>query len=198
MQGDKNHLRSKKLKDSVASHLQLQLSLIYMKKLIFCLFLLIINSVSFANHHSEKAHVHGSGELSLAFDGTHGKLQFECPADSTVGFEHKPTTEAQKKQVTETLELIKSQMKNMVVFNSDLKCQFHPSEVKLESDDHSSHSETHAEFDIICEKTPKGSTVSFNFSKSFPKLKKVHVQVLVDDLQKSLVTSQGSISLELK
>lgn len=149
------------------------------------------------HHHSEKSHVHGSAKVSLAFEGTKGKLEFESPAESTVGFEHKARTEADQKKVAATLDLIKNKITEMVLFDPELKCVWKPLEVKINIEN-DSHSETHAEFDINCEKSPVASKIDFHFTKIFPKLKKVDVQVLVDDKQKSLQVKTGLSSLQLK
>lgn len=148
--------------------------------------------------HSEKAHVHGSGSVSLAFDSTKGKLQFESPADSTVGFEHTIKTKSDQKKVDDTLALIKSQMAEMIHFSPELKCTFSPAEVQFEIEKTSGHAETHSEFDINCAKSPKGSTLTFNFKKIFPKLKTVDVQIIVDDLQKSLKVETEAAQVDLK
>lgn len=149
-------------------------------------------------HHSEKAHVHGSGEVSLVFEGTKGKLQFESPGDSTLGFEHKPKTDVQKKHLEETLALIKTKISEMIIFQADLKCNFVPLIVQFKQERGSHHGETHGEFDIFCAKSPRGTTLKFDFIKFFPKLEKLNFEVIVDDLQKSALISAESSKLELK
>ena len=180
-----------------------------MKRLIFCLCLGLFG-VSFAkntHHHSEKSHAHGVAKLMMAFDGLKGKIQFESPAHSTVGFEYPAQSEAQKKQVASALETLKTKMGEMIVFNPELKCSWSQGTAKLDfdkSNSHSetghlsSHSETVAEFDITCEKSPQGSKLSFYFYKTFPKLKKVDVEILVDDIQKSYQATKEATTLELK
>lgn len=161
----------------------------------------IICCFSFSNFswaHSEKAHVHGSGQVSIAFDGSKGQLLFESPADSTVGFEHKATSPADQKIVKTTLDLIKEKIAEMVHLNPELQCQFKPVEVQFEIDKKSGHAETHSEFSLTCSKSPRGSQIQFNFKKFFPKLKSVDVQIIVDDLQKSLKVTEDSALVDLK
>ena len=148
--------------------------------------------------HSHKAHVHGSAQLSLAFDGINGKLEFESPAESIIGFEHQAKTNGQKKQVEEALELLKTKMPEMIVFMPELGCVFRSTEAQVKMSKETNHSETHASFDLVCNKSPKGSKVTFQFTKIFPKLKKVEAQILIDDTQKSLMVTKSPTSLELK
>jgi hypothetical protein len=159
-------------------------------------FFLFVSIHTFA--HSEKAHVHGAGELSLAFDQKLGKIEFECPADSTVGFEHVGKTNAQKKKISETLELIKTKMDQMIVFDPKLNCRILAEDVKFDIDGKTAHAETNGEFNVTCDKSPKGTLITFNFKKFFPKLKKITVQIIADDLQKSALITDMAQTLELK
>lgn len=150
------------------------------------------------SRHSHKAHVHGSAQLSLAFDGINGKLEFESPAESIIGFEHQAKTDGQKKQVKEALEILKTKMPEMIVFNPELGCVFKLTEAQVKMSNETNHSETHANFDLVCNKSPKGSELTFQFTKIFPKLKKVKAQILIDDIQKSLKITKSPTSLKLK
>ncbi len=190
-------------KKPVANRLQLEIALTPMKNFIFCL---ALSASTFVAHgkaqagskHSHKAHVHGSGHLSLAFDGLNGKLEFESPAGSTVGFEHLPKTDQQKNQVKETLELLKNKMPEMVVFKSELGCVFKSTDAQVKMSKEANHSETYASFDLVCNKSPKGSEMMFQFTKIFPKLKKVEAQILIDDIQKSLNVTKSPTPLVLE
>ena len=144
------------------------------------------------------AHVHGVGDISIAFDGTQGKLEFESPADSTVGFEHHPKTLEQKKKLADTLDFLKNKMIEMVTFESSLKCAFTSKIADFEVEKGSSHASTRAHFDIVCAKSPKGTSLGFKFTPHFPRLKKVTVQILIDDLQKSVTVDKDSITVDLK
>ena len=151
-----------------------------------------------AHASSEKAHVHGSGQVSVAFDGNKGQLLFESPADSTIGFEHPARTKSDQEKVKEVIALLKSKITEIVHFDPTLKCQYTPVEVEFEVDKKSGHAETHCEYDLVCAKSPRGTAVSFNFKKFFPKLKSVDVQIIVDDLQKSLKATEESTQVDLK
>ncbi len=163
----------------------------------FSVILLVLFSFIKTQAHTN-AHVHGVGDVSIAFDATQGKLEFESPADSTVGFEHNPKNLEQKKKLADTLELLKTKMNDMVIFDKDLKCAFTSKIADFEIEKDSSHASTRAHFDIVCAQSPKGSKLGLKFTHLFPKLKKVTVQILIDDLQKSVTVDQDSISVDLK
>lgn len=47
------------------------------------------------------AHAHGSGTLAIAIEGNRLQMELEAPASDIIGFEHAPSTAAQKMAVTE-------------------------------------------------------------------------------------------------
>ena len=146
-------------------------------------------------HTEHSAHVHSAGKVSLAFDGKKGKLEFHAPAETIYGFEHSAKSKKDKQKKDEGLAKLDS-MAEMVVFDPSLKC-----EVKkeiFEVIEQKSHSDVDAEFSINCEAPVAGSTVTFNFQKVYPRLKKVQVEVLIDQVQKSLEVKKNGDSLELK
>lgn len=164
-----------------------------LKVLLFSLMALAHSDHS-ANQQS--AHVHGSGKVSIAFDGKKGKLEFHAPSESLYGFEHAAKSKKDKQKKDEALSKLGDKMSEMVVFDPALNC-----EVKLdmyEVIEKKKHSDVEGEFNITCETAAAGSTVTFNFQKVFPRLKKVQVDVLADQVQKSLEVSKNGETLELK
>lgn len=142
------------------------------------------------------AHVHGAGKVSLAFDGKKGKLEFHAPAEAIYGFEHRAISKKDKQKKDEALKKLGERISEMVVFDPSLKC-----ETKLdmyEVVEKKNHSDVEAEFNITCEAPAAGSVVTFNFQKVFPRLKKVQLEVLVDQVQKSLEVTKNGETLELK
>jgi hypothetical protein len=155
-------------------------------------------SQGFAHEHREHGtHVHGSAEMSIAFDGNKGQIDFKSPSDSTVGFEHKPGKNADKKKIEDTFKKIETNIANMIIFDSALKCQFTKEKIETayESD---THSDTVINYKVLCAKSPVGSTLTFNFQKYFPALKDIDAQVLIDSLQKSVEIRKDGTKLELK
>lgn len=181
-----------------ANHSHHRLHLIPMKIICLLVFFAFAVFVRPAHSHTEKAHAHGAGQLSMAFDGLKGTLRFESPADSTVGFEHEPKTQSQKKQVDETLQSLKINMASMLRFDQKLECVLTAKKIEFKLAPKTVHAETIAEFDILCEKSPLGSEVLIDFVAFFPRLKKVEVQILIDDFQKSFQVGPKAARFELK
>lgn len=147
-------------------------------------------------HSQQGAHVHGVGKASLAFDGKKGKLEMHAPAEAIYGFEHAAKSQKDKQKKEAGLKKLGEQVAEMIVFDPALKC-----EIKLdmyEVIEKKNHSDVESEFSIVCEKPVAGSTVTFNFQKVFSRLKKVQVDVLADQVQKSLVVQKNGETLELK
>ncbi len=164
------------------------------------IFLCIIFLVSLASqakpHRHAKAHVHGHAKIDLAFEETKGHFEFEAPADGLLGFEHAPKTEKEKKIFEDLKNQLLNNIKTYVVLDPKLQCVFATPEIKLDIEE-KGHADFKADFDIQCVQSPKNTQIKFDFS-SFPKLKKINVTVLADELQKSLVLKGKSQSLDLK
>lgn len=155
---------------------------------------------SFAYAQSEsqpqKAHVHGEGTASLAFDGKKGKLDMHLPAEVVMGFEHEAKSAKDRKAKEDSLNKLEEKISEMVVLDPSLKCEI-KKEI-FEVIQGKSHGDVEAEFNITCEQPVLGSTVKFNFAKVFPRMKKIKVDVLAGEMQKSVEVKKGGESLELK
>ncbi|HEY8270649.1 MAG TPA: DUF2796 domain-containing protein, partial [Pseudobdellovibrionaceae bacterium] len=123
--------------------------------LIFAALLLSLSTPAAENHkHREhRAHLHGSAELSLGFDGIQGKIEFKSPSDSIIGFEHMAKSSADKKIKDEALKKFETKISEIISFDRSLKCQITKDKIEIvaESD---THSDTTATFTAKCEKSP--------------------------------------------
>lgn len=84
-----------------------------------------------------KAHAHGFGEMTLAFEGTKGELEFKVPGESVFGFEHKPKNEGEQKKVDQALENIEKKITKAVSFDKDLDCNLTKASFSVEAEKHS-------------------------------------------------------------
>jgi hypothetical protein len=166
---------------------------------IFAGILLSLSALAIEKHeHREHgAHVHGSAELSIAFDGLQGKIEFKSPSDSFVGFEHKAKSAADKKTRDKAFKKFETNISEIISFDKSLTCQITKDKIEIfaESD---THSDTSASFTAKCEKSPLGTKITFNFQKFFPQLKDIDAQILIDSLQKSAEIKTNGTSIELK
>jgi hypothetical protein len=143
-----------------------------------------------------KAHVHGEGTASLAFDGKKGKLDMSLPAETVMGFEYRPKNAKDRKAKEDSLLKLEEKISDMVVLDPALKCEIKKEIFEvIESKD---HGDVDAEFNITCEQPVLGSTIKLNFAKTFPRMKKIKVDVIAGEIQKSVDVKKGGESLELK
>ena len=143
------------------------------------------------------AHEHGGAKLNIAIDGKDATVELETPADGIVGFEHTAVTAADKKQQSAALDTLKNRIAEMVIFDRSIACTFTARKVAVEKDADEDHSDVKAEFGVTCGKPPAGTTLRFGFSKIFPRIVDVEVQLLSDSEQTGakIHNDRGAIAL---
>jgi hypothetical protein len=158
-----------------------------------------------------EAHVHGTGKINIAVEGTQATVEFFAPAESIYGFEHAATSASEKQQSDAALQRLEKDMSRIVQFDTTLTCRFSKKHVRVTNDaDHSddphhhdhakpsaTHSEVQAEFTVSCRKPLPGSVVRFGVTTVFPQLKAVAVQVLSESKQvgADITEDQGGVEL---
>lgn len=163
-------------------------------------------------HREHGAHQHGAGKMGIAFDGVNGKIDLKIPSESIFGFEHAAKSETDKKQMQDGLKKLETRMAEMVVFSPELKCLVTKDKVEViaeapeneekkgavkNKNSKSEHSETVATFNVLCEKTPSGSRITFNIQKVFPQIKDMDVDVLIGSSQMSIEAKKSGTTLDL-
>lgn len=157
--------------------------------------LLLLSAIALAAN-EPKGHVHGQGQVNIAIQGKRGQIEFRAPAEALFGFEHEARSKADKRKKDQALRALDEKMSEMVVLDDSLRCNIRKeiSEVIQGR----KHIDVEAEFVIECENPLAGSSIEFNFRKVFPRLKKVKVDLIADDVQKSMETTKNGESVELK
>ena len=142
---------------------------------------------------TQKAHVHGNAELSIAMDGLKGEVELEAPADGIIGFESEAKTPAQKKAVETALNTLRTRAAELVIFPAASSCKLTPKEVDIHREG-AQHAEVHAHYDLVCAK-PITADIRFGVTKLFPKTREVKVTLITDQAQKSarIVADAGAI-----
>ena len=144
---------------------------------------------------SKKAHAHGIADLKLAAEGNAVSIQFESPADEIYGFEHVPKNPAETEKQRAALELLKSKAAEIIGFDATVGCTFKETTAKVEMDG-PKHSEVRAEFKVECSKPLKNTSVKIDFSKHFPSIKKIKMQIISDGKQDAkVITKTGAVEL---
>jgi hypothetical protein len=141
------------------------------------------SALLFPQGKTQKAHVHGAAQISIAMEGLKGEVEFEAPADGVIGFESEAKTAAQKKQVESALDVLRKRGGELVLFPAASGCKLTPKEVDLHREG-PQHAEVHAHYDLACAK-PISDEIRFGVTKLFPKTKEVKVTFVSEQAQKS-------------
>lgn len=160
-------------------------------------------------HH--EAHVHGSAQLNIAFDGNKGRVEFQSAAEAVLGFEHEAKSAQDKKTLATVISQFENQMNTMVKFDGPANCTWNKDKVAMVKDEedshekhasqkgsvHGEHSDFIAQFQVSCSKSLMGSHVILDFT-SFPRIKDLDATFLIGDLQKSVEVKKKVTTVELK
>lgn len=149
------------------------------------------------DHREHEAHLHGHASLSIAQENNTIQVLFESPAVNLLGFEHAPSTTAEKKTLVDALDLLKKGEK-IFLFSADANCIQHSVHVEsaltedLKDHNHSSSSsdeshEGHSDFTIqyqfICSQPTSLKSLSIQLFSLFPLTEEIDVQVVTEQHQ---------------
>lgn len=161
-------------------------------------FLALSVTVLPAQTRSRKAHSHGTGRVNIAFEtmagAPKGEIEFEAPAESIVGFEHKATSAADEAKTAAALDLLRKRFAEMVVLPPAAGCTLTNHTAKVAADEHKAggkgvkreqHAEVQATFRVTCRQGLRGE-IRFGFAKVFPGLRQVEVALLAGEQQTSV------------
>lgn len=129
-----------------------------------------ISTPMFAEEREVDSHEHGHAELSGVFDGQAGLIELHIPAESIVGFETVPETDAQKAAVEKAVETLTMNLKSLT------SCTEVESEAELEIE--GDHAEFHAEIELECATMPESIDFSSLFA-SFPNIEEIEAELIV-------------------
>lgn len=162
----------------------------------FILSTLLIFSFSFsASAKKSKAHVHGAAKLSLAIDSNHqGEMILEGSGEVLVGFESKPKNMQQEKALQDAQEKLKDKISELVLLPPSSQCQIQQKSFAIEYQGH--HSDFKSTYQIQCQSSLSGA-VEFLFSQNFPRMKKLSVEIITDQIQKQFEATSKKTKLEL-
>jgi hypothetical protein len=127
--------------------------------------------------HQHGAHVHGTAKLDIAIEERTAMVEFASPAESIIGFEHKAMTAADQQKQAKALDLLKDKIGAMVIFEPALNCRWSPTNLEVIQQGQE-HSEVQSVFTVNCDSPLAGSKIRFAFSKTFPAIRTVNVQVV--------------------
>ncbi len=145
-----------------------------------------------AHHDSLGAHEHGAAELDAALDGSTLEIELRSPAMNLVGFEHAPSSEADRRNVADARKQLE-QPNGLFGLPAAAGCTLAESELESplfegEAHDHddahdkdheSQHSEIHAHYQFDCA-TPQ-ALQALNLQglfTAFPGTQKIQAQLI--------------------
>ena len=151
-------------------------------------------------HHDEHgslgAHEHGAAELDAALDGSTLEIELRTPAMNLVGFEHMPSSDADKKAVADAQRQLQ-QPDTLFGVPASAGCSLTKSELEspLFEDVHADHehehehehehSDIHAHYALTC--TTPGALSQLDLAplfQHFPATRTLHVQLIGPNGQK--------------
>ncbi|MGE8352672.1 MAG: DUF2796 domain-containing protein [Pseudomonas protegens] len=167
-------------------------------------------------HGSLGAHEHGVARLNAVLDGQALELELESPAMNLVGFEHAPSTDADKAKVAAA----RTQLEQPLVLFSLPKaaaCTVAKQELesplfgdKPDADDHDDddkdaaghehhheHSEIHAHYQFTCAKPDALKNLDLGqIFKTFPATQKIQVQLISPSGQQGVEATAKAATLK--
>lgn len=159
------------------------------------------------------AHTHGVGTINIAAEGKTATVEFIAPTLSLYGFEHPPSSEAEKRTQSESLHRLTTRIDEMIIFATERHCQFSvvaiadssleerrpsaPHAPEAHDDIHESHREVRAEFNVTCRQPLAGSRVRFRITQLFPTLQEITVQIVTENKQLGLTLKASGGSADL-
>lgn len=149
-----------------------------------------------AEHASLGAHEHGVAQLNVALDGNTLEIELESPAMNLVGFEHAPSSDADKAAISQARDQLN---KPLVLFSLNSgECSLSSSELEspLFADGHAEaehehehehaadeheheHSEIHAHYSFTCKQPEALQQLDLaQLFKQFPATHKIQLQLI--------------------
>ncbi len=132
-----------------------------------------------------KRHTHGEATLDIAIEGRSGTLEFRAPAEDLYGFEREPRNAAERARRDSAFVALRTGALTMVQFDASLGCTLTASSVGA-VEDKGGHGDVLARYSLACRVAPAGKPIAFGFSKAFPGVRSVKVQLLSDTKQVGL------------
>src|SRR5690606_6967816 len=112
---------------------------------------------------------------------------FEAPGDSVFGFEHRAKSEAEKKKQAMASETLKSGFGPLLQVTA---CKLLPTKAAVSVEYDGAHSEVRATHEYRCEEAGE-RRADVDFSKAFPRIRRLHVQVLGEKGQSASELKNG-------
>lgn len=156
-----------------------------------------------ARHDSLGAHEHGAAELDAALDGSTLEIELRSPAMNVVGFEHAPSSEADRRKIADARKQLE-QPDTLFGLPAAAGCTL--AETELESplfedtahngehdgDHEGQHSEIHAHYHYDCATPQALNALDLQgLFKAFPGTEKIQAQLIGPNGQRGAQLDDG-------
>ena len=146
------------------------------------------------HHDSLGAHEHGAAELDAALDGSMLEIELRSPAMNLVGFEHAPSSDADKRKIADARERLEQPdalfglpaAAGCKLAETELESPLFEGEAHDHGDEHehdgdheSQHSEIHVHYHFDCATPQAIQALDLQaLFKAFPGTKKIQAQLI--------------------
>ena len=165
--------------------------------------------------HAGSPHVHGVGQLDVAFETGELQIELRSPAADVVGFEHAPRTPEQRAALEQAMDRLEqgadlfalppaadcrlAQAQARSPHGSDAEGQGHDDHHD-HGHDHGHHDGGHSEIEALyrfrCAAAPRW--VDVRLFEAFPGMQRLNVQVITERRQGAATLDPGSRRLDLE
>ena len=156
-----------------------------------------------SSHHDhdapqQDAHLHGYTELMIAIEGSTLEINFESPASTIVGFEHRATSSEQFQLIEEARGILESSTELFSFSGGDCslsKANADFAALAMPDKEHQAHDQSHSEitasYEYDCLQAQNLGAISVNLISRFPRIEKIRAMWLTD-------VKQGAVELTSK
>jgi len=175
---------------------------------------------AFAQHREMGAHEHGRGSLDIAMEGNRVSMEFKAPGMDIVGFEHAPSTRAQKA----TLSKAKQRLANpqeLFRLPASAECTVEEAKVTITSDDDDhgkgsssagsakssdkkttsrevhDHGDFQAQYAFNCKSPGNLTSIEFGYFRAFAGAQKLDVNLITPKAQTSFEVTRAKPRIDL-
>lgn len=158
-----------------------------------------------ARHDSLGAHEHGAAELDAALDGSTLEIELRSPAMNVVGFEHAPSSEADRRKIADARKQLEQPdtlfglpaAAGCTLAETELESPLfedtaHGGEHEHDGDHEGQHSEIHAHYHYDCATPQALNALDLQgLFKAFPGTEKIQAQLIGPNGQRGAQLDDG-------
>lgn len=178
------------------------------KRLLICLFLpLLLGGTLHAEEHRQAGvHEHGVARLDLAQEGRQIDLHLESPAMNLLGYEHMPSSDADRQALEKALAQLRA-ADQIFSFNAQAQCRLISADISTplagesvtdamphdthekpghdenHAGDHEGHADIDADYRFECAHPDELRQLSLDVFQRFPAIQRLLVQFVTDQRQ---------------